>query len=76
MFPEEALAKNYTTCFNFEMSSIDQFESQFKAATKEIFHFSEINIRKVLVVSDLPLEEVKKLMEILKKFLSTLHQLS
>ncbi|MCB9637907.1 MAG: hypothetical protein H6727_03270 [Myxococcales bacterium] len=41
------------------MSKLDQFESVFKAASKERFHYSPQELHSILVVTDLPEHEAK-----------------
>ena len=41
------------------MSTIDQFESVFRSATKTQFEFSTIDLKSVLLVTDLSGEELQ-----------------
>ncbi|MCA9651304.1 MAG: hypothetical protein H6712_26415 [Myxococcales bacterium] len=36
------------------MTNLDQFESVFRSAAKPVFHFEEVRLERILVVSDLP----------------------
>ncbi len=51
------------------MSKIDQFESVFKSATKEVFHFSPTFIEKICVVTDLEGYKHKQFVLQIREFL-------
>jgi len=54
------------------MSSVDQFESVFKSATKEPFHLEDIQIKKVLLVNDCDESERVALDQLVRPFLSAI----
>ena len=54
------------------MPNVDQFESVFRAATREVFAYAPIAVRRVMVVTDLPETEAYPVGEKLKNFLSVL----
>lgn len=54
------------------MSKIDQFESVFKSATKEVFHFVPSTFEKVCVVTDLQDYEHKQFVLQIREFLEVL----
>ncbi|MEZ4312119.1 MAG: hypothetical protein R3F14_29175 [Polyangiaceae bacterium] len=54
------------------MTRIDQFESVFLSSAKAVFRSREVDIRKVLVVTDLDGEEAGALAARLKRFLRAL----
>ncbi len=55
-----------------KVSSVDQFESVFRAATREIYEYEEIPIKKVLIVNDCDESGSKTFENIVKKLLSKL----
>lgn len=54
------------------MSSVDQFESVFKSATKDPFHLEDIQIKKVLLVNDCDETERVTLDQLVRPFLSAI----
>jgi len=54
------------------MTNVDQFESVFKSATKTSFAYREIEIRKVLLVTDLEEGPAQQLSNQVRKFLAAL----
>lgn len=56
------------------MSSVDQFESVFKAASKELFNFLEIDIKKALLVSDCDETGRAALEKSVRQFLSAIEK--
>ena len=54
------------------MTRVDQFESVFKAATKTSYVYEPIEIRKVLLVTDLDAERAKRFSDHLRNFLAVL----
>lgn len=54
------------------MTNVDQFESVFKSATKISFAYQDIEIRKVLLVTDLEEEPAQHLSDQVRKFLTVL----
>ena len=54
------------------MTNVDQFESVFKSATKISFAYRNIEIRKVLLVTDLEEEPAQQLSDQVRKFLTVL----
>ena len=53
------------------MTQIDQFESVFKAASKEVFHYEPLTFRKILVLNDLEEKPQQEFLAKLKQFLSS-----
>lgn len=51
------------------MSHVDQFESFFRAATKERFHRVDVQIRQILTVTDLPEAETRALADRIRAYL-------
>ena len=54
------------------MTNVDQFESVFKSATKISFAYQDIEIRKVLLVTDLEEEPAQQLSDQVRSFLTVL----
>lgn len=54
------------------MTRVDQFESVFKAASKEVFQYAEVPIRKVLVVTDVERARAEELAGRIRGFLEAL----
>ena len=54
------------------MTGIDQFESVFKAAAKPVFHLKDVQLRRVLVVTDLDTDGSERMLEGLKGFLKVI----
>ena len=54
------------------MTNVDQFESFFKSATKTSFAYRDIEIRKVLLVTDLKKEPAQQLSDQVRSFLTVL----
>ena len=54
------------------MTNVDQFESVFKSATKVSFAYKDIEIRKVLLVTDLEEEPAQQLSNRVRSFLTVL----
>ena len=54
------------------MSKVDQFESIFRSAAKEIFHFKSVEIRTILVVTDLDEDQATRFSVDVKNFLKVL----
>ncbi len=54
------------------MPNVDQFESAFRAAAKEVFSYKAVEIRKVLVVTDLEAGKAEAFSERAKRFLEVL----
>ncbi len=52
------------------MTNVDQFESVFKSATKISFAYRDIEIRKVLLVTDLEEEPAQQLSNRVQSFLT------
>jgi hypothetical protein len=52
------------------MSNIDQFESVFRAASREIFKYEKIEFKKILLITDLEGEEAETFESVVKNFLS------
>jgi hypothetical protein len=52
------------------MSKLDQFASAFKSAAKEIYSYTDIEIGKVLIVTDLPEDHSRLFCDDLRDFLS------
>jgi len=51
------------------MTQVDQFESVFRAAFHDVFHYKEISIEKILVITDLQGKERDTYVQNLKRFL-------
>ncbi len=61
------------------MSRVDQFESIFRSATKEVYQYQDIGMEKLLVVTDKTQTESEQFSSISKIFLHALtakHELS
>ena len=61
------------------MSRVDQFESIFRSATKEVYQYQDIGMEKLLVVTDKNQTDSEQFSSIIKKFLhalTTKHELS
>ena len=56
------------------MTKIDQFESAFKAATKPVYNYAPIDIRKVVVVTDLSDDGALELTNSVRGFLGVLEE--
>ncbi len=56
------------------MTNVDQFESFFKSATKTSFAYRDIEIRKVLLVTDLEEEPAQQLSDQVRNFLTVLDE--
>jgi hypothetical protein len=54
------------------MSKLDQFESAFKSAAKEVYAASEVDIRRVLVVTDLDDEQTRRFVADLEELLTVI----
>ena len=54
------------------MTQLDQFESVFKAASKEAFHFASVDIEKVMVITDLDATDAAQWATSVEGFLSVL----
>ena len=54
------------------MTNVDQFESVFKSATKISFAYQDIEIRKVLLVTDLEEQPAQQLSDQARSFLTVL----
>lgn len=54
------------------MTNVDQFESVFRAAAKEVFTYEAVNIRKVLAVTDLEAGKAEAFGEGARRFLEVL----
>ncbi len=54
------------------MTNVDQFESVFKSATKISFAYRDIEIRKVLLVTDLEEEPAQRLSDQVRSLLTVL----
>ena len=54
------------------MTNVDQFESVFKSATKISFAYQDIEIRKILLVTDLKKEPAQQLSDQVRNFLTVL----
>ncbi|MGV6851809.1 MAG: hypothetical protein ACWA5R_06485 [bacterium] len=55
------------------MSNIDQFESTFRSASREVYHFNRVPIARVLIVSDQNGETLANYSRSVKEFLSFLN---
>ncbi|MEJ2453847.1 MAG: hypothetical protein P8103_06770 [Candidatus Thiodiazotropha sp.] len=51
------------------MSQVDQFESVFRAAVKEVFEYRRIDIANVLIVTDLEAEQARSFKDVVAGFL-------
>lgn len=61
------------------MSKVDQFESLFRAAVKEVYRYQDIGIEKLLVITDKNQTDTEQFSGSIKKFLQSLadkHELS
>jgi len=54
------------------VSNIDQFESVFRAASREIYQYEKASINKVMIVTDLEAEEMLAFETAVKKFIKVL----
>jgi len=54
------------------MTNVDQFESTFRAAAKEVFEFRPVSIDRVLVITDLDADEAEALTTRIRRFLRTI----
>jgi hypothetical protein len=54
------------------VTKLDQFESLFKSAAKEAYAYERIDLRRLLLVSDLPADANRPLLERVRRFLSVL----
>lgn len=54
------------------MTELDQFESMFKAAAKEVFHLDAIALSKILIVTDLDRDEAERFVNEMKTFLQVI----
>ena len=54
------------------MTNVDQFESMFRSATREVFRHERVNIESVLVVTDLDEENAKLFGDQIRQFLSVI----
>ncbi len=54
------------------MSKLDEFESAFKSASKAVYSFARVKVAKVLVVTDLTIEQSQVFAEDVKDFLDVL----
>lgn len=52
------------------MSQVDQFESVFRSAVKDVYAYDTIKIKKVMVVTDLKRKDADLFLEKIKKFMS------
>jgi hypothetical protein len=50
------------------MSQVDQFESVFRSAVKDVFLYTPVTLQKILIVTDLPGEQVASFVEKVKLF--------
>ncbi|MCA9705525.1 MAG: universal stress protein [Myxococcales bacterium] len=55
------------------MTNVDQFESVFRSADKPVFHFARVELRKVLVVTDLATQAAEGFGRAVRRFLHGLH---
>lgn len=53
---------------------LDEFESLFRSAVKEVFHYAPPSVSRVLIVSDLPSAETDALQAKVERFLATIDE--
>ena len=56
------------------MTHVDQFESMFRAASREVFVYERVNIESVLVITDLAELEARLFGDRVRQFLSVISQ--
>ena len=54
------------------MTDIDQFESVFRSADKAVFVHQPVEVRSMLVVTDLPVEDAGRFADTVRRFLGVL----